>query len=50
MVAGFLKVCGREKSSMLRETGLCGRVKELKTLERRGTLGSDSQCHFLLGA
>lgn len=35
VVAESLKVCGREKRSMLREAGLCGGVKELKTLESK---------------
>lgn len=33
MVAGSLRVRGRENSHMVRETGLCGGGTELKTLE-----------------
>ena len=46
-MAGSVKVCGREKGGMIRETGLCGGVKELKTLEsKEGGLGEWSQCLF----
>ena len=45
MVVGSLKIRGREKGSLARETGLWGEVKELKTLEnKKGNLGEWSHC------
>lgn len=49
-MAGSLKVDDRGKSSVVRDAGLGGGVKELKTLEsKEGDLGEGLQC-LLLGA